>query len=678
MALDRSLLTFTVATWVLCAAFAVHPLLVDRRDDQGDGRAKVILPKPAGQKVYRRRVFAYFAVGLLLSLVVIGLHRYQPSLYYEQAMGDLATALTHQPGQVQAYVHGNFLPVSIEILWLISLLSLACTLRLTPGRRLVVAGHAVLFFTTTVITQGLIVAVGSMIGAPVVLVLVIGTLVNVFIGVVVTLRVVMTTFMLPRRNAVPRLRQARPWDSVLTVAALLFAVSLILFLAVAVVDYAGGSRYTGRLALLFPSSIMSIVTGIGLAVVRPHARRRRRPAEPPPIDVITPAFNEEAGIHLTLESIERAAARYPGRVRAIVSNDGSTDRTRQIVFDVMSRFRHAEGICISHPNTGKAGALNRGLAQATADIVVRLDADCVLHPDALVYTAPCFDDPDVGIVGALMLPRPDNTGWFARMRAIECLFTFACSRMGQQMVDGVAVIPGTFTAFRRQPMVELGGYTEGMNGEDADQTCQFGRIGYRSIVDKRVICYEDVPVTLNELLEQRTRWYRAGVHVFARHNPVRNGLAGPRTWLYLWRRVLSWSMGPALLLTPGYLILLISLTDLNARFPVLFLLAIPLLADAALFVLVLFAGLRHRAMQFLPWFPTYIAFNAARRLAFLEAMMSMPTRPLWRPRSATAPVGAVDPQGAGPAPEGALASASMSVAPVAPVTGTHPYLRDDG
>jgi cellulose synthase/poly-beta-1,6-N-acetylglucosamine synthase-like glycosyltransferase len=85
------------------------------------------------------------------------------------------------------------------------------------------------------------------------------------------------------------------------------------------------------------------------------------------------------------------------------------------------------------------------------------------------------------------------------------------------------VIPGTFTAFRRAPAEAVGGFPVGMNGEDTDLTMQLGRLGYRAVIDPRIRCYEDVPRTAAEFVEQRTRWARAGFHVFARHEPLRSG-----------------------------------------------------------------------------------------------------------------------------------------------------------
>ena len=138
-------------------------------------------------------------------------------------------------------------------------------------------------------------------------------------------------------------------------------------------------------------------------------------------------------------------------MRVVVSNDGSADRTEQIAAAAVARLRHARGSVLTRPNGGQSAALNRGLAITGAEICVRIDADCVMGQNALAYSVPWFRDRDVGMVGAMQEPRQDTVTWFHRLRALETLFQFRFARLGQSVVDGVVVIPGTFTVFRRAP-----------------------------------------------------------------------------------------------------------------------------------------------------------------------------------------------------------------------------------
>ena len=148
---------------------------------------------------------------------------------------------------------------------------------------------------------------------------------------------------------------------------------------------------------------------------------------------------------------------------------------------------------LNAPNGGQAAALNRGIEITSADVIIRIDADCVMGEDALVYAMPWFADPQIGSVGAVEMPRTDTVTWFSRLRTLEVLFQFGIARVAENTVDGIVVIPGTFAAFRRAPTETAGGFPIGMNGEDCDLTMQIGRLGYRVVVDPRIISHEDVP-----------------------------------------------------------------------------------------------------------------------------------------------------------------------------------------
>ena len=264
----------------------------------------------------------------------------------------------------------------------------------------------------------------------------------------------------------------------------------------------------------------------------------------------------------------------------------------------------------------------------------------MLGEDTLVYAVPWFRDPDVGSVGAMEEPRTDTRTWFHEMRKLETVFQFRFARLGQSMVDGIVVIPGTFTAFRRGPAVTAGGFPVGMNGEDADLTMHIGRLGYRVVVDPRIRSYEDVPRSPGEFVEQRTRWARAGFHVFARHVPLRAGSAGPRVWFWTLRRGFSWFSIQAGLVAPIFLLELV-LTNPTYR------------QNVATFALLYIAGggigmavsipyaVKYGYWRAILYSPSWFIFAFLRRLATLEAVISLPVRSFPAPRPvrkvATAP-----------------------------------------
>jgi cellulose synthase/poly-beta-1,6-N-acetylglucosamine synthase-like glycosyltransferase len=188
------------------------------------------------------------------------------------------------------------------------------------------------------------------------------------------------------------------------------------------------------------------------------------------------------------------------------------------------------------------------------------------------------------------------------------------------------VIPGTYTAFRREPVVAIGGYPVGMNGEDNDLTMQLGRMGLRSVLDPRIRCYEDVPTSAAEFVEQRTRWARGGFHTYAKHQPVRSGSAGPRVWLWTVRRSFSWFSLQAGMVAPIFMAEL-ALTNPGYRSSIGVLALLYVAGGALPLTVALPLAVRHREWRSIAWMPTWFAFAFLRRLGTLEAAISLPTRP---------------------------------------------------
>ena len=113
MAAGPTLTVAVVGTLVLLAvSVALYPHLVTYDDDAGDGLGTVALPKPLSAVHYRRRLFAFFAVGAALTVVANGLLRFQPPVWYADVVGRLATGLTGRPAEVQAYLGGLAVRIS--------------------------------------------------------------------------------------------------------------------------------------------------------------------------------------------------------------------------------------------------------------------------------------------------------------------------------------------------------------------------------------------------------------------------------------------------------------------------------------------------------------------------------------------------------------------------------------
>ena len=118
----------------------------------------------------------------------------------------------------------------------------------------------------------------------------------------------------------------------------------------------------------------------------------------PRVSVIVPAWNEEVGLLSTVNTILESTYR---NVEIVVVNDGSTDESDQMMKNFLKNYKRRK-ISKNHridiiyhykENGGKGRALNKGIELSTGEIIMSIDADCVVAPDAIANFVKCFEDP---------------------------------------------------------------------------------------------------------------------------------------------------------------------------------------------------------------------------------------------------------------------------------------------
>ena len=640
--MDIPLLLVTAVLLTALVAACLLPTYADSADDRGDGRTEVFIPGYVRTPNHRPRTWAFLAISAVAGLLFLGWKRPSLPLLYSEGMRDVAVALTRDAAAVNGYVAR--LRPALAFFAVTYIIAISLVVRARLGRRLVMLLHVPLYLAMTLLTQALMIAIGIATGWPVGPFGIEATLANLLIGGLVMMRITFTAFALPRSTTVPLVRRRRLWDNVLTWCALITVITVLVGLYAFISLQANLGSVWQVFVPLYAVSMLFLLMFAPLWLLwwvnrtMPHAGPDR-----PPVDIIIPAYNEAENIVRLLRSIDIAAGRYGGPVRVVVSNDGSLDNTAELAAAEIATFRYAHAEILTSQNGGQAAALNRGIKITDAEIVIRIDADCVVGEDALVYAVPWFRDPEIGCVGAMEEPRTDSVTWFHQMRALEALFVFRFARLGQALVDGIVVIPGTFTAFRRGPAVTAGGFPVGMNGEDTDLTMQIGRLGYRVMIDPRLISYEDVPRSPGEFVEQRTRWARAGFHTFARHVPTRAGSAGPRVWFWTMRRGFSWFSIQAGLVAPIFLLELV-LTNPTYRQNVATFALLYMIGGGLELVISIPYAIKYRYWRAILLSPSWFIFAFLRRLATLEAVISLPVRPFpsrlrpWRQDSQPEPL----------------------------------------
>ena len=101
------------------------------------------------------------------------------------------------------------------------------------------------------------------------------------------------------------------------------------------------------------------------------------------LDIIIPAYNAEKYLRECMDSVLGQQTQYSFRVLAI--DDGSTDETPEILDEYAARDSRVN--VIHQENRGHSGARNAGLGMADAELIMFLDSDDVLFPDAVEQLA---------------------------------------------------------------------------------------------------------------------------------------------------------------------------------------------------------------------------------------------------------------------------------------------------
>jgi cellulose synthase/poly-beta-1,6-N-acetylglucosamine synthase-like glycosyltransferase/spore germination protein YaaH/peptidoglycan/xylan/chitin deacetylase (PgdA/CDA1 family) len=243
-----------------------------------------------------------------------------------------------------------------------------------------------------------------------------------------------------------------------------------------------------------------------LAILAPMQARRSRKrglSQPPPgltVSVVVPGYNEESVITRTVDSL---LLQEPPVLEVVCVDDGSKDRTLAVLhekFDGNPRVR-----IFGKQNGGKASALNLGFAEARGEVVVALDSDTIFKPDTVAQLTAPFADPKVGAVaGNAKVGNRVNT--LTRWQALEYVTAQNLERRAWDLAGAVPVVPGAVGAWRRQAVLDEGGFHEDTLAEDTDLTLRLIARGFRVVYAENALAYTEAPESSKALLKQRFRW----------------------------------------------------------------------------------------------------------------------------------------------------------------------------
>lgn len=309
-----------------------------------------------------------------------------------------------------------------------------------------------------------------------------------------------------------------------------FALTVTLALTWSVVSYLLARRWLhdlsgmeGNLLAMLMIFGIAILPGFmnaflvaGLLLDRRPARRYVPDAELPGLTVLVAAYNEEDSILSTLASIDRQY--YGGTLEVIVINDGSTDRTMDLLRTAHYPWLHVIDLKC---NGGKANALNVGLRHATQPLAITLDADSYLYRHALRRLVERYlsDPPNTAAVAGAVLVRNSRQNLITRMQEWDYFHGIAAVKRLQSLFQGTLVAQGAFSLYRTDILRRAGGWPECV-GEDIVLTWAILRMGHRVGYCEDAVTFTNAPTTFRQFMRQRQRWSRGLIEAFKTHGAL--------------------------------------------------------------------------------------------------------------------------------------------------------------
>jgi poly-beta-1,6-N-acetyl-D-glucosamine synthase len=256
-----------------------------------------------------------------------------------------------------------------------------------------------------------------------------------------------------------------------------------------------------------------------LLTVSYHVPPARPPGDEwPALTVIVAAWNEEASIEKTIDTIGTAS--YEGSLELVVADNNSTDRTAQLARAAAERNGlNYRGVFV--PTPGKHNALNAVLADVTTPLVVTVDADTLLHPEALMFlvgrvTSRPQDQHVCACAGALIVENA-TANLLCRMQSWDFRLGINGVKRMQAAYNSALVAQGAFSAYWTDDLRAVGGWPDAI-GEDIVLTWTL--MEFRGVVQYEpcALSYTVAPERLKHFTRQRSRWAR-GMFESLRRNP---------------------------------------------------------------------------------------------------------------------------------------------------------------
>jgi len=217
---------------------------------------------------------------------------------------------------------------------------------------------------------------------------------------------------------------------------------------------------------------------------------RRDPGYRPRVSIVIPTYNEAGLIQHKLDNV--VEQNYPQELlEVIVVDSASSDGTAEAVKKWIDNHRGVRVVLIEEPvRRGKGFALNIALRYVSSEIVVVTDADSLWPSrDVLANAVSWFADPAIGAVTCIKSPA--GKGFAGVEQGYREFYNVV--RVGESKKFSTPVFHGELAAFRKDLLLELGGFPTDIGADDSYTATLIALRGYRAIAVDNALCVELVP-----------------------------------------------------------------------------------------------------------------------------------------------------------------------------------------
>lgn len=234
------------------------------------------------------------------------------------------------------------------------------------------------------------------------------------------------------------------------------------------------------------------------------------------ITVLIPMHNEEQVLSYVLDSLLECDYDRD-RLEIIPINDNSTDRTKELLDEYHRKYEFIRPLHRDCEDRGKPAGLNDAMQIATGEIIIVFDADYRPAKDMLKQLASAFENPEVGAVMGRVIPYNTNKNVLTRLINIERSGGYQVDQQARYNLRTIPQYGGTVGGFRKDILLETGGFNPLVLAEDTELTYRLYTMGWKVVYANSAECYEEAPETWAVRAKQIRRWARGHDQVMFRY-----------------------------------------------------------------------------------------------------------------------------------------------------------------